>query len=470
MFRASTRSEELRQKYPVFRYESFEFDKASGGLTARFRFTAPPDISFVPEVVFEPVEADWNSVREETLSNAIFHLGLIELFSYWKATSSPTIEIHAGHLTLEQTEWWKDLLIHVMGEFFYCNDIYLTATDFDNIISKGSAAVPSAYTNELPARSLLTIGGGRDSALAAGLLRDSGQAFTCMMLNPSSAARRIAAQVTPSQPVIIKRSICPELLELNRRGFLNGHTPFSAYLAFLGAVSLLLYGYSSVIVANERSSDEGNVVYRGSNINHQYSKSFRFETRFDEYLQKYLMASGRYFSFVRPLYELQIGKLFSKFPEFFEIFKSCNRNRSESWCGRCPKCVSVFLTMYPFVSRPALSKIFGGDLFYRDETIPILRHLSGLEIKPFECVATTKEIIAALSLAVSRVRDSGEELPPALAYAVRHIPGVSMGNAASLLDSYGSDRMPAAFQSILKSALGPLPLGEGGAPREARAQ
>src|SRR5207247_6245308 len=135
-------------------------------------------------------------------------------------------------------------------------------------------------------------GGGRDSALAAGLLKRAGQEFTCMMLNPSSAAQKIARQVSTSDPVIVRRSIRPELLELNRQGYLNGHTPFSAYLAFLGAACLLLYGYSDIVVANERSSDEGNVHYRGREINHQYSKSLRFETRFDEYLHRFLMSGG----------------------------------------------------------------------------------------------------------------------------------------------------------------------------------
>src|SRR6185436_11611047 len=94
-----------------------------------------------------------------------------------------------------------------------------------------------AFGDALPQRSLLTIGGGRDSALAAGLLRDSGHPFTCMMLNSSSAARAIASYVTAAEPIVIRRSIHPGLLELNRKGFLNGHTPFSAYLAFLGTFS-----------------------------------------------------------------------------------------------------------------------------------------------------------------------------------------------------------------------------------------
>src|SRR5207244_8803365 len=93
------------------------------------------------------------------------------------------------------------------------------------------------------------------------------------MLTPSSAAQKIARHVTSSDPVIVRRAIRPELLDLNRRGYLNGHTPFSAYLAFLGATCLLLYGYSNAVVADERSSDEGIVPYRGKAVNHQYSTS-----------------------------------------------------------------------------------------------------------------------------------------------------------------------------------------------------
>jgi len=450
--------EELRSRYPVFRYESFDLGRSSSQFSARFKFSIPPDISFTPEVVFQSIPDGWHSVSDESLQNAVFHLGLIESFSYWKATASPVIEVHAGTLTSEQVSWWEDLLLNGMGEFFFHNKIDFTSADFVRITAKSNKSAFMVHREPLPARSLLTIGGGRDSALAAALLRNSGQPFTCMMLNPSSAAQKIARHVTTSDPVIIRRAIRPELLELNRRGYLNGHTPFSAYLAFLGAACLLLYGYSDIIVANERSSDEGNVHYRGKEINHQYSKSLRFEALFDEYLRRHLIRDGHYFSFVRPLYELQIGRLFSKFPEFFELFKSCNRNRSDSWCGQCPKCVSVFLTMYPFVSRDALVNIFGHDLFYSDETVPILRELAGFEIKPFECVATTGEIVAALALAITRLKNNSEPLPPVLQYAVQHIPGVNDITAASaLLAAYGPHRIPQEFESFLTKALNESP-------------
>jgi len=452
-----TRFEELRQKYPVFRYDRFEFQRSPSGVTGRFHFTIPPDIAFTPEVHFAPVQEGWFAVPDAAVSNAVFHLGLIEALSYWKATASPRFEVHAGSLTEEQVQWWEDLLIHGMGEFFYRNDIDFTQHDFVKIVSAGSDTL-SLYSASLPQRSLLTIGGGRDSALAAGLLRDSGHPFTCMMLNPSSAASRIAAQVTSADPVVIRRSISPDLLELNRLGFLNGHTPFSAYLGFLGVVCLLLYGYSDVIVANERSSDEGNLGYRGREINHQYSKSFRFERLFDQYLSTYLVKCGHYFSFVRPLYELQIGKLFSSFPGFFDVFKSCNRNRSDSWCGECAKCVSVFLTMYPFVPRSALLKVFGADLFDRRGTIAIVRELVGDNTKPFECVATRAEILAALALSIQKAQESGEPLPAVLDYASKNVPGATdLTSAAAILASYGPHRLPQELENFLTKALNKSP-------------
>ena len=95
-------------------------------------------------------------------------------------------------------------------------------------------------------------------------------------------------------------------------------------------------------------------------------------------------------------------------------------------------------------------KMFGRDLFYSDETIPILRELAGLEIKPFECVATRNEIVAALALAIAKLRNKSEQLPPVLQYAVRHIPGVNETAAASvLLAGYGPHRIPREFEPFL---------------------
>jgi len=113
--------------------------------------------------------------------------------------------------------------------------------------------------------------------------------------------------------------------------------------------------------------------------------------------------------------------------------------------------------MYPFLSHSALMQIFGADLFLREETIPILRELAGLEVKPFECVATRKEIIAALSLALAKSK-AGEPPPPVLQYAAQHIAGVNEDHAASdILASYGPHRISPEFESSLIKALNESP-------------
>ena len=75
----------------------------------------------------------YNSLtKKKELSNLIFHLGLAEMFSYWKLTCSPLIDISAGKLDNEQIRWWKDLLFKGMAQYFYENKIDFTPNNFMN--------------------------------------------------------------------------------------------------------------------------------------------------------------------------------------------------------------------------------------------------------------------------------------------------------------------------------------------------
>ena len=74
--------------------------------------------------------------------------------------------------------------------------------------------------------------------------------------------------------------------------------------------------------SNESSANEPSVV--GTDINHQYSKSFEFENDFRNYEKEFLKTNIEYFSLLRPLTELQIAMLFSKHKKYHDIFRSCN--------------------------------------------------------------------------------------------------------------------------------------------------
>ena len=450
--------ERLRGRYPVFSYESFTIERSGSSVRLQFYYRVAPDLSFATQTILERVPEAWGQIPVPVFENLVFHLGLIESFSYWKATCSPSIVINAGPLDNEQIAWWKDLLLHGMREFFYVNKIDFTSAEFV-AFTAGDGSTLAGWDRQLADRSLLPIGGGRDSAFTARVFQQANKPFGCMVLNPTPASRRVVAAVGCAEPVVIQRTLDPRLLQLNEQGYLNGHTPFSAMLAFLGAICLAVYDYSKIVIANERSSDEGNAVFLGKKINHQYSKSFAFEEKFDRYLQKYLLQHAGYFSFLRPLYELQIGRAFSRYPEMFTAFRSCNRNqKSDSWCGTCPKCLSVFITSYPFVSDTDLVRMFGSDFFQSENSIPIIRQLAGLdEHKPFECVTTFDETIASLYLCVSRCEKDGRPLPLALRYASESILP-SKGEAAAIASRIlaGGDtrhRIPAEFEKLLLAAV-----------------
>ena len=453
---ASGKLERLRGQYPVFSYNSFAIEASGSSLRLQFDYRVPPDLNFTTHIVLEHAPDTWRQIPAPVIENLVFHLGLIESFSYWKASCSPSIVINAWPLSAEQIAWWKDLLLHGMREFFYVNNIDFTREDFLTLAASDGRIAP-AYDRSLSERSLIPIGGGRDSAFTARVFQQAAKPFGCMLLNPIPAARRIAAAVGCDQPVIVQRTLDPRLLELNQAGYLNGHTPFSAMLAFLSAVCLVMYDYSKTVIANERSSDESNTIFLGKQINHQYSKSFVFEERFDRYLQKYLVRDARYFSFVRPLYELQIGRAFARLPEMFGAFRSCNRNqKTDSWCGACPKCLSVFITSYPFVSGDDLIGMFGSDFFESESSIPIIRQLAGLgEHKPFECVTTYDEAIASLYLCVAKDEKEGKPPPVALEYARQSIlkPDAASLAVRILSNDDHPHRIPAEFEKLLKAAV-----------------
>ena len=156
---------------------------------------------------------------------------------------------------------------------------------------------------------LIPIGGGKDSCVTAEILKKEKDDNLCLIIGgkePSIKCAEIAGY--KDKIVYVKRTIDNNLLELNKNGYLNGHTPFSSMLAFLSYLVAYLTGKKYVALSNESSANETNI--KGENINHQYSKSFEFEQDFREYANKYLKADVEYFSMLRPINELQIAKIF----------------------------------------------------------------------------------------------------------------------------------------------------------------
>src|SRR5687767_6495426 len=104
---------ELRNKYPTFTYESFSSQLTPDGLAVEFNFNTSDQLYFTPKILIQGVTREHlDKMDQLVFDKLIFHLGMIETLSYWKATCSPQIVVKAGYLDSEQIAWWKDLLVH----------------------------------------------------------------------------------------------------------------------------------------------------------------------------------------------------------------------------------------------------------------------------------------------------------------------------------------------------------------------
>lgn len=447
---------------PVFSYTGWKVDYLPDGLKVEYDFSAGTEFHFKHTVVFSGIQlVEFERKRVEQL---VGHLGLVELLSYWKAFGSQRIEASCIYLTQTQQHFWHNLYLKGMGEYFYKNKIDFTPVNFLQLIPRSTPDTfePRApkspgekTTEEHEHRVLIPIGGGKDSAVSAEIIRNSFPMNT-FILNPTPAELAVSHVAGCDTPVVVQRTFDPLLLDLNKKGFLNGHVPFSASLAMLSVIAAELGGYTDVAVSNERSSNEGNVTYLGQDINHQYSKSLEFESDFNAYLLD--LSDVHYFSFMRPLYELQIAKLFANFPQYFPIFRSCNRGqKTNTWCGACPKCVAITITLLPWVGVDTISFIFNSNPLTRPENIPLIHALAGLaETKPFECVTTKEETLVSLHLCVQVYTQTGQSLPVVLADAQKNILAQEVRleeRTQEMLEAWATNRnAPAPFEELLRAA------------------
>ena len=278
----------LRNQFSVFTYESFSVKRSEKKLSIEFLFVVDETIKFQPTISI-PARSFYkiDELSDGQINLLAFHIGMIELVSYWKATCSPKVVIKPFSLSNAQIEWWKNLYFQGLGEFFYVNEIQTTQSEFMTIESVSNIVLQKQNFN-LDEKIIVPIGGGKDSVVTLELLRKSQLEMCPMIINPRGATLNCAqvAGFEREQIIEVNRTICPRLLELNAEGFLNGHTPFSAMLAFVSLLTSAITGMKHIALSNESSANEPTVL--GQDINHQYSKSLEFENDFRDYVKNFI--------------------------------------------------------------------------------------------------------------------------------------------------------------------------------------
>lgn len=333
-------------------------------------------------------------------------LALTAVVSYAKAFAPADID--ASHFSLPKptAEMITALYDHGMREFASQNSLPQTPTF--TLSSVGACETDKSITRLHSSRPLIPMGGGRDSSVVATVLCELNPVLLSIGHNPyvEDIATRLSLPLHT-----VTRHIDEQLLTLNAQGVLNGHVPVTAINSLIALLAAEIYACDCVVLANEKSSSEPTRIIDGYNINHQYSKSYDFESL----LRNALAASAidiNYFSALRDRSDDDIARTFAQSCQVLHTaFMSCNKamlrdasRRSQSWCGNCPKCRSVFLTLAPHLSPQKLTQIFGKDLLDDATQIPGFAELIDIDSKPFECVGE----IASARNALSALRTSPE--------------------------------------------------------------
>ena len=404
----------FRKQNPVFVYRSYTLTESADSVTVKYDFSIPHTADFSPSWTFRKSE-NISISGDLTFERLVFSLGMAEAVSYWKAVCSPVMRVECGELSKEQAEWWKKLYFLGLGEFFFVNGITADSDDFINIECAGEFKnSETTVTSELNG-CLVAVGGGKDSALTLETLVNAGIECRCYSINSrnSISGTVLSAGLPESSLITSKRNFDRSLVQLNKKGYLNGHTPFSSVVAFSAEITAYLNRIKYIVLSNESSANESTVI--GQNVNHQYSKSFEFERDFRNYEEVYLKTGIYYFSFLRPLSEFQIAKMFVRHEKYLSVFRSCNLGSKVSpdiWCGECPKCLFVSLILSPFLTDTQLEGIFGKNLLNDPSMFSYFDELTGQSLhKPFECVGSVDEVNLAVSLGIRKREESGENIP-----------------------------------------------------------
>ncbi len=350
--------------------------------------------------------------RQRAFDAALRLLHLVAGISYYKAGVPDHIEVATGALDAATADLLDALYRHGLGEFAYRNKL-----DLDGRIAfprgdSNTIATPTLPLKgrELPHRTLVPIGGGKDSLVVVEALKRIGVDATATWVGSSSLIAAVAART--GMPMLnVGRELSPVLFEYNRAGAWNGHIPVTAINSAILACAAILYGFDSIAFANERSASAATLEYQGRQVNHQWSKGWDFERTLAAWLRTHVAADLDFFSLLRPFSELAVTRAFAKSgAAYFDVFSSCNRNfrilgpkPTDRWCGQCPKCHFVFLALAPFLPKPRLLMIFGRNLLDDESLAPGFDALIEYRHhKPFECVGEGAEARAAFAVLAER--------------------------------------------------------------------
>lgn len=326
--------------------------------------------------------------------------------SYYKIFLPPTIS-YSYDMPKKEAEFWNDVYQNGLGEFLYVNK--LPKERIASFQVQDSQKNKFADIN-LNNSALLGIGGGKDSIVAGELLKSIGIGVSgfVMATGEQLGQTKSVAEVMGVYLYAVERILDKQLLTLQEEpNAYKGHVPISLIFALVGVVLALNERSKYVVVANEASASIPSINWNGTAVNHQWSKSFQFEAKLQEYIKNHIHPKITYFSAIRPLSSVAVAKRFANYPQYFEAFTSDNyvfridsaKRPNGRWSLESPKSLSSFILLAPWMSDDDMNRTFGRNFLDEASLEPLFLSLTGKTgDPPLDCVGTVDELILSLNL------------------------------------------------------------------------
>ncbi|GAA2668938.1 hypothetical protein Apa02nite_047290 [Actinoplanes palleronii] len=431
-------------QFDVMRFPSYAFDPTTGIATFDYLLDGPEPLRFT-ETITLPVPAEGHDL--ETLHRVLELLHVVAGVSYYKVGAPPRV-LAPLPVAPEVAAWFTRIYTDGLAEYAYRNQLPHVL----ELTVETPGVLAPATPVEVTGRPLSAVGGGKDSIVTLEILRAAGLDPVPFSVNPNPVIVNVNA-ASGLTALAARRKLDPLLFELNKAGALNGHIPVTAINSLIAVATAVWHGLGPVIMSNERSASDPNLVWNGHEVNHQWSKGVLAEGLLRSAVAAHTGLVDPYFSLLRTLSELHIAQLFAGHTAYDDVVTSCNKafklhDPTARWCGDCPKCRFVFLAMAPHMPRERLAHIFGHDLFAAEAQVPGFLELLGVDgHKPFECVGEAEECLVALSMLTDDA--------PVLVALRAAVPASAWDTVShsNVFTPGGPHHVPPAYQKILNDAL-----------------
>jgi hypothetical protein len=359
------------------------------------------------------------SLKETTSQKASLRALHIALgVSYYKIFVSPIIQ-HPYDMDQSEADFWNDVWVNGLGEFLYVNKLpvgRIAKFKPQSGILIRDAFDESTYAN----KAILGIGGGKDSIVAGELMKECGIELNgfVMATGEQLGQAKAVADTMGVALAVVERNLDKQLLELQEMPDAHkGHIPISLIFGLVGAAIGIANSNAYVVVANEASSSLPRI--KDNPVNHQWSKSYKFEQSLQKFIKGYISTNLTYFSAVRPLTSVAIAKIFANYSQYFEVFTSDNyvfridpaKRPNSRWSLESPKSLSSFILLAPWLNEVDMLRTFGRNFLNETSLERLFLELTGQSgHPPLDCVGTVEELVLSLNLIAKQYKFSDSHL------------------------------------------------------------